>query len=97
MAPFAMMKGRYGYRMGSPMGEEQVVSTMVNETYVGCYRLQHAHGHDQENICTNKTYQKKYGSTPSPVRSWMPSPIVLRKAARAIATVLSRMRSSPLS
>ena len=37
MAPFAMMKGRYGYRMGYPMGKSELVDTM----------LQHAHGHDR--------------------------------------------------
>ena len=30
MAPFAMMKGRYGYRMGYPMGKSELVDTMVN-------------------------------------------------------------------
>ena len=28
MAPFAMMKGRYGYRMGYPMGKSELVDTM---------------------------------------------------------------------
>lgn len=31
MAPFAMMKGRYGYRMGSPMVKSELVDTMVND------------------------------------------------------------------
>ena len=31
MAPFAMMKGRYGYRMGSPMGKSELIDTMVND------------------------------------------------------------------
>ena len=31
MAPFAMMKGRYGYRMGYPMGKSELVDTMVND------------------------------------------------------------------
>jgi len=31
MAPFALMKGRYGYRMGSPMGKSELVDTMVND------------------------------------------------------------------
>ena len=26
--------------------------------------VQHAHGHDRENVCTNETYQKKYGYNP---------------------------------
>lgn len=31
MAPFAMMKGRYGYHMGSPMRKSDIVDTMVND------------------------------------------------------------------
>ena len=31
MAPFAMMKGRYGYRRGYPMGKSELVDTMVND------------------------------------------------------------------
>lgn len=31
MAPFAMMKARYGYRMGSPMGKSDLIDTMVND------------------------------------------------------------------
>jgi hypothetical protein len=34
MAPFAMMKARYGYRMGSPMGKSELVDTMVIPFYV---------------------------------------------------------------
>ena len=76
MAPFAMMKGRYGYRMGSPMGKSELVDTMVNDAL----------------------WDASTATTPSPVRSWMPSPIVLRKRLpRLLPTVLSRMRSSPLS
>lgn len=30
-APFAMMKARYGYRMGSPMLKSDIVDTMVND------------------------------------------------------------------
>ncbi|MDO4566882.1 MAG: acetyl-CoA C-acetyltransferase, partial [Oscillospiraceae bacterium] len=31
MAPFAAMNGRYGYRMGYPMGKSPLVDTMVND------------------------------------------------------------------
>ena len=31
MAPFALQKGRYGYRMGYPMGKSELVDTMVND------------------------------------------------------------------
>ena len=31
MAPFALMKARYGYRMGAPMGKSDLVDTMVND------------------------------------------------------------------
>lgn len=41
MAPFAMMKGRYGYRMGYPMGKSELVDTMVNDALWDVYN----HGH----------------------------------------------------
>ena len=31
MAPFALMKARYGYRMGTPMDKNELVDTMVND------------------------------------------------------------------
>ena len=31
MAPFALQKARYGYRMGAPMGKSEIVDTMVND------------------------------------------------------------------
>lgn len=31
MAPFAMQQGRYGYRMGAPMGKSELVDTMVHD------------------------------------------------------------------
>lgn len=31
MAPFALMKARFGYRMGAPMGKSDLVDTMVND------------------------------------------------------------------
>ena len=46
MAPFAMMKGRYGYRMGSH-GQERAGRHDGQRRSVGCHRLQHAHGHDR--------------------------------------------------
>ena len=49
MAPFAMMKARYGYRMGSPMGKSELVDTMVNDA------LWDATGFNK---------QKKYGYSP---------------------------------
>lgn len=30
-APFAMMQGRFGYRMGAPMGKSELVDTMVHD------------------------------------------------------------------
>ena len=41
-----MMKGRYGYRMGYPMGKSELVDTMVNDALWdanGC----NMHGHDR--------------------------------------------------
>ena len=64
MAPFAMMKGRYGYRMGSPMGKSELVDTMVNDALWDATGYNMHMGMTAENVCTNKTYQKKYGYNP---------------------------------
>ena len=50
MAPFAMMKGRYGYRMGYPMGKSELVDTMVNDALWDVYNDVHM-GITAENIC----------------------------------------------
>ena len=64
MAPFAMMKGRYGYRMGAPMGKSELVDTMVNDALWDATGFNKHMGMTAENICTNETYQKKYGYSP---------------------------------
>ena len=64
MAPFAMMKGRYGYRMGYPMGKSELVDTMVNDALWDATGCNMHMGMTAENICTNETYQKKYGYSP---------------------------------
>ena len=64
MAPFAMMKARYGYRMGSPMGKSELVDTMVNDALWDATGYNKHMGMTAENICTNETYQKKYGYSP---------------------------------
>ena len=64
MAPFAMMKGRYGYRMGYPMGKSELVDTMVNDALWDATGCNMHMGMTAENVCTNKTYQKKYGYNP---------------------------------
>ena len=64
MAPFAMMKGRYGYRMGAPMGKSELIDTMVNDALWDATGLNKHMGMTAENICTNETYQKKYGYSP---------------------------------
>ena len=64
MAPFAMMKGRYGYRMGSPMGKSELVDTMVNDALWDATGFNMHMGMTAENVCTNETYQKKYGYNP---------------------------------
>ena len=61
MAPFAMMKGRYGYRMGYPMGKSELVDTMVNDALWDATGFNMHMGMTAENVCTNETYQKKYG------------------------------------
>ena len=64
MAPFAMMKGRYGYRMGAPMGKSEIVDTMVNDALWDATGCNMHMGMTAENVCTNETYQKKYGYSP---------------------------------
>ena len=64
MAPFAMMKGRYGYRMGAPMGKSEIVDTMVNDALWDACGFNKHMGMTAENVCTNETYQKKYGYSP---------------------------------
>ena len=61
MAPFAMMKGRYGYRMGNPMGKSELIDTMVNDALWDATGFNKHMGMTAENICVNETYQKKYG------------------------------------
>ncbi len=50
MAPFALQKGRYGYRMGYPMGKSELVDTMVNDALWDVYNNVHM-GITAENIC----------------------------------------------
>ena len=50
MAPFAIQKGRYGYRMGYPMGTSELVDTMVNDALWDVYNNCHM-GITAENIC----------------------------------------------
>ena len=66
MAPFAMLKGRYGYRMGAPMGKSELVDTMVNDALWDATGFNKHMGMTAENVCTNEKYQKKYGYTPIP-------------------------------
>ena len=49
MAPFAMMKGRYGYRMGAPMGKSELVDTMVNDALWDAFNDYHM-GITAENV-----------------------------------------------
>lgn len=64
MAPFAMMKARYGYRMGAPMGKSELVDTMVNDALWDATGYNKHMGVTAENICSNETYQQKYGYSP---------------------------------
>ena len=49
LAPFALMKGRYGYRMGAPMGKSELVDTMVNDALWDVYNNYHM-GITAENV-----------------------------------------------
>ena len=53
-APFAMMNGRYGYKMGSPMINTPLVDTMVNDALWDAFNNYHM-GITAENVA------KKYG------------------------------------
>lgn len=48
-APFAMMEGRYGYRMGAPMGKSTLVDTMVNDALWDVFNNYHM-GITAENV-----------------------------------------------
>lgn len=50
LAPFAMMNGRYGYRMGSPMSKSELVDTMVHDALWDSFNNCHM-GITAENIC----------------------------------------------
>lgn len=50
MAPFVMMNGRYGYRMGSPMVKTELVDTMVHDALWDSFNNCHM-GITAENIC----------------------------------------------
>ena len=49
MAPFALQKGRYGYRMGYPMGKSELVDTMVNDGLWDAFNNYHM-GMTAENV-----------------------------------------------
>ena len=49
LAPYAMMKGRYGYRMGAPMGKSELVDTMVNDALWDAFNNYHM-GITAENV-----------------------------------------------
>lgn len=56
LAPFAMMNGRYGYRMGAPMAKSALVDTMVNDALWDVFNDYHM-GITAENVC------QQYGLT----------------------------------
>ncbi|MDD6320999.1 MAG: acetyl-CoA C-acetyltransferase [Oscillospiraceae bacterium] len=60
MAPYALQKARYGYRMN----DGKVVDTMVNDALWDATGFNMHMGMTAENVCTNETYQKKYGYSP---------------------------------
>ena len=95
MAPFAMMKGRYGYRMGYPMGKSELVDTMVNDALwdatgcnmhmgIPCPALRAVFRESIETIpprmsAPTKPTRRSTATAPSPVRCWMSSLIILRR------------------
>ena len=60
LAPYALPKARYGYRMN----DGKVVDTMVNDAlWDACGNNVHM-GITAENICVDEKYQQKYGYSP---------------------------------
>ena len=84
--------------MGSPMGKSELVDTMVNDALWDATGYNMHMGMTAENVCTNETYQKKYGYNPI-TREELDafSYRSQERLPRLLPTVLSRMRSSPLS
>ncbi len=76
MAPFALQKGRYGYRMGSPMGKSELVDTMVNDALWDAFNNYHM-GITAENVC------EKWGLTREQLDEFAASS--QQKASAAIA------------
>ena len=75
MAPFAMMKGRYGYRMGYPMGKSELVDTMVNDALwdaTGCNMhtaaMARTHFVDKRHVSTSTMPINEYITSISPVK-----------------------------
>ena len=60
MAPYALKNARYGYRMN----DNKIVDTMVNDALWYATGFNMHMGMTAENVCTNETYQKKYGYSP---------------------------------
>ncbi|MDD6718488.1 MAG: acetyl-CoA C-acetyltransferase [bacterium] len=60
MAPYALKNARYGYRMN----DNKIVDTMVNDALWDATGFNMHMGMTAENVCTNETYQKKYGYSP---------------------------------
>ena len=60
MAPYALKNARYGYRMN----DNKIVDTMVNDALWDATGFNMHMGMTVENVCTNETYQKKYGYSP---------------------------------
>lgn len=58
MAPFALMKGRYGYRMGYPTVPSDLVDTMVNDALWDAYHNYHM-GITAENVAQQWTLTRE--------------------------------------
>ena len=50
--------------LGSPMGKSELVDTMVNDALWDACGFNKHMGMTAENVCSNETYQKKYGYSP---------------------------------
>ena len=80
-----MMKGRYGYRMGSPWAEERAGGHDGQRRSVDATGFNMHMGMTAENVCTNETLPEEVRLQPHAVSSWTCLLTIQDKAARRIA------------
>lgn len=87
-APFAMMQGRYGYRMGAPMAKSELIDTMVHDALWDAANDYHM-GITAENVA------EKWGITRQDLDAF--AAVSQQKAAASIEAGLFREEIVPVS